>query len=141
MPWDPFANIARLRDEANRMFEKGSTWPAGEPEDDLVWAPPVDIYETAEEMIVAVELPGMKQEEIEVEITGDTLTIKGERKLDEEKNFVRVERRYGPFRRAFTLGIRIDGEKAKAIYRKGILQVKLPKAEQVKPKRVELEPG
>jgi HSP20 family protein len=141
--FDPFRELDRLQSEMNRLFEGYS----GAPErangqlvqSGRMWSPSVDVAETENEIVLRAELPGMKQEDIDIELTGDTLTIRGERKFENEErreNFVRVERSYGRFQRSFTLGIPVQGDKVKATYRDGILEVHLPKSEETKPRKV-----
>jgi len=103
------------------------------------WNPAIDVYEDAESLRFHVELPGLKPEEIDIELKGDILTIKGERKFeDEEKKagYVRIERTYGKFQRAFTLGVPVNSEGLTATYKNGVLELTVPKAEATKPKRV-----
>src|SRR5262245_45196239 len=117
---------------------------AGQPPQHVssrVWSPPVDVYEDQDAIVIKVDLPGMKQEEIDIERNNETLTIKGERKFEDEarrEKYVRVERQYGLFQRSFTIGIPVEAEKVKATYRDGILELTLPKAEAVKPKKVQV---
>jgi HSP20 family protein len=130
---DPFEDLARIQREVNRLFEDSSrTTRHSEPVSVRTWAPAVDIYEDHNEIVVKAELPGVKQEDIDIEITGETLTIKGDRKFEDaerKENYVRVERSYGPFQRSFTIGVPVQSDKVEASYRDGILSVRLPKAE------------
>jgi HSP20 family protein len=106
-----------------------------------VWAPVVDIYETDEKMVIKAELPGLKKEDIDIEVRDNTLTLKGERKFEKEikqENYHRVERAYGSFQRSFTLPSTIKQEAIEATFKDGILEVSLPKAAEVKPKKVEI---
>jgi HSP20 family protein len=103
------------------------------------WTPAVDVAETEEAFTLYVELPGMKQEEIDIELTGDTLTLRGERKRlrDEQKDsFVRVERSFGHFQRSFTLATPVQNDKVSAAYRDGVLEITLPKSEETKPRKI-----
>lgn len=140
--WDPFADMAQLREQVNRLFEQ-SLAPAGrEPVAMRTWAPAVDIQETADAVIVQVELPGVRPEEIGIQVEGGTLTIKGERRIEKdtkEKQFVRVERAYGAFQRSFTLSTPINQAAVTASYRDGVLEVSLPKAEEAKPKQIRIQ--
>lgn len=141
MRWDPFADMAQLREQVNRLFEQSLT-RTGQPVAAQAWAPTVDIYETESTIVLCIELPGMQADAIDIQITGDTLTIKGERQLDREqtgRQYVRVERAYGPFQRSFTLGLPIEQTKVAANYRDGILELTLPKAEAVKPKQIKID--
>lgn len=146
----PFDSLARLQDEMNRLFERSfGTFPSRRvsPQEfisERIWSPVVDVYEDQDNIVLRAELPGMKQDEIDIDLTGDTLTIHGERKFaDEERkdNYVRVERAYGEFKRSFTIGMPIQAEKVKATYRDGILEVTIPKSEEVKPRKVKVNVG
>ena len=150
--FDPFRELDRLQSEVNRLFE-GYTGDgpanafqpapgAGSPA--RVWSPAVDVAETQDGIVLRAELPGMKQEDIDIELTGDTLTLRGERKFENEKrkeNFVRVERSYGRFQRSFTLGVPVQFDAVTASYRDGVLEVHLPKSEETKPRKVQVSAG
>jgi HSP20 family protein len=102
----------------------------------------VDMYETDQDVVVKSSVPGVKPEEIDITITGDTLTIKGETKTEEKverANYIRQERRYGAFSRSLTLPTTIVAEKAKAEFEDGVLTLTLPKAEEVKPKTIKVK--
>lgn len=140
--WDPFADMAQLREQVNRLFEQSLTRTGNEPMSVRTWAPMVDIHETESAVVLDVEMPGIKPEEIDIQIVGDTLTIKGERKMAKEekaKHYVRVERAYGMFQRSFTLGVPIEQGSVRANYKDGVLEISLPKAEAIKPKQVKVE--
>jgi len=104
------------------------------------WNAAVDVYQDKDQFTVVVELPGLKKEEIEISLHDDTLTISGERKREEssEQEFL-TERSYGKFQRSLTLPSAVDAEAVKANYKNGLLQVVLPKAEQTKPKQIEVD--
>jgi len=140
--WDPFADMTQLREQVNRLFEQSLTRTGREPAAMRTWAPSVDIVETENELVIHAELAGMKPEDIDIQLEGDTLTIKGERKFAREeksKQYVRVERAYGVFQRSFTLGVPVKQQEIKAAYHDGILEVTLPKAEEVKPKQIQIQ--
>jgi len=102
----------------------------------------VDMYETSEDVVVRTALPGVDPEDIDVSVVGDTLTIKGESQTEEEQkgaNYIRRERRYGSFSRSLSLPTNVVADKAVADFSKGILTLRLPKAEEVKPKRIEIK--
>jgi HSP20 family protein len=118
-----------------RSLESGGEDPASM----AVWNPPVDIYETDNEVVVRVELPGMDQKDIDVRLDNNVLTIKGERKMDQhvkDEAYHRVETIYGAFVRSFTLPTTVDSDNVKAEYRNGILAITLPKKEQSKPRQI-----
>jgi HSP20 family protein len=106
------------------------------------WLPPFDVSETENEIIVKAELPGMDVKDIDIALTDGLLTIKGERKLEKEdkkENYHRIERQYGSFSRSLNLGEKVRADGIEAAYKDGILTVTLPKAEESKPKRIEVK--
>jgi HSP20 family protein len=128
----------------NRLFDNFFTgWP--EPRRGLLegeWAPSVDVAETDTEITVTAELPGVKQEEVDVTITDDILTLKGEKKEEKEvkeKNYHRIERTYGSFQRSINLPTGVQADKAKAAYKDGILTITVPKVEEAKPKQIKID--
>ncbi len=138
--WDPFADILDFQQEMNRLFDsffgRTSTLTEG------VWAPLLDIYETKDHVVLKAELPGMKLEDIDITIVGDILTLKGERKREEEvkeENYYRVERAYGAFHRSIPLPSVVDTDQVKATYKDGVLEIKLPKKEETKTREVKVE--
>lgn len=140
--WDPWRDIMSLRDRMNRLFEDTFTG-RGEEQDIMAgtWAPSVDIYETEKEMVLAAEVPGIDEKDIEVKVENNTLTLAGERKLEKETkedNYHRIERAYGKFSRSFTLPSYIDQENIKAEYENGILKVSMPKKPELQPKKVKV---
>lgn len=136
--WDPFQGVGDLQSEMNRMFDGFFGRSLG-PE--RVWAPAVDMFETKDDLVVRVELPGMTQKDVEISITGDVLTIKGERGAgaDEHESVHHSERWYGKFERNLTLPIPIQADKVKATYRDGVLTIQLPKAEELKPRAITID--
>jgi HSP20 family protein len=133
--------MVTMREQMNRLvnefFGRGSGeeggWTAG------AWMPPVEIYDMDDALMVRVELPGVAKEDVHVELHENTLTLRGERKADpqvKEEQYHRQERMYGPFQRTFRLPTPVDTEKVQATYRDGLLELKLPKSEAVKPKRI-----
>ena len=141
--FDPFRDLAVLQDRMNRLFND-----AYQPRqsDDLMsrgtWSPAVDIYETDGALVLKAELPDMRREDIDVSVENNTLTIRGERKLDHEikqESFHRVERAYGSFVRSFSLPHTVDATKIGAEYKNGVLTVKLPVREEAKPRQIQIE--
>lgn len=105
------------------------------------WYPSVDVEETENTFVVHAELPGVKREDIKVGMEKNVLTIEGERKIEaaqEGKHYTRRERAFGSFKRSFTIGTEVDADKITAEYKDGILTVRLPKAEKVKPRQIEV---
>lgn len=142
--WDPFKDLISLREKMNKLFEDSMSRSQADDQDFSVgaWKPSVDIYETADKMVLVADLPGIKQEDIELKVENNLLTIRGERKMDKEikqEDFHRIERAYGSFSRSFTLPATIDIDKIKAEHRNGILQVILPKKEETKAKKIKID--
>jgi HSP20 family protein len=139
--WDPFDEIMSMRESMDRLFEDFfSRRPrtAGP----LVWQPAIEVFETDTDVVVKAELPGIDPKHVEVNVTDDTLTIKGEAKTEQEekrRNYYRRELRYGAFQRAIPLPTEVKGDEARATFRHGILEVKVPKAERVRPKSIKVE--
>ncbi|HEX4086964.1 MAG TPA: Hsp20/alpha crystallin family protein [Chthoniobacteraceae bacterium] len=127
----------------NRLFDL-TTPPLGSREDRLlgVWSPPLDVFQDKDHVFVKVELPGMKKEDIQISLHENTLTISGERKQErevKEDDTYRSERFFGRFHRSVTLPVPVQGNHVKAQYKEGILAVSLPKAEEAKPKQIEVQ--
>ncbi len=138
--WSPIGDLATQEIERlNRMF---SSALSGEPLSGGAWSPAVDIYETADkELVVKVELPEMKREDIKVSFENSVLTIEGERKYAQEINrdqYQRIERGYGAFRRSFTLPPTVDGARVEAGYQDGVLSVRLPRREDARPRQIQV---
>jgi len=139
--WPSFDRWASLRDEMNRLFDlpmMGS--PAREAQLFSGWTPALDLYQTADNVVAVVELPGMRKEDIDISLHDGMLTIAGERQSSsgDGENAERTERFSGKFRRSISLPTRVDASKVSATYKDGILTVTLPKAEEAKPKKVEV---
>jgi len=137
--WSPFNRLATLRDEMDRLFGGLTT------QRDLGlfngWSPALDITQDKDNVIVKAELPGMKKEEISISMHEGMLSISGERKLEEEATegeTFRRERFYGKFHRTIALPTAVNASKVKAAYKDGVLTVTLPKAEEAKPKQIEV---
>ncbi len=141
--WDPVREIRTLQNLMDRLFEE--TWAPMERTgtiEGLALVPRVDMYETDDEVVVKATIPGVKPEDLEITVTGNVLTIKGEVKEEKEEkdvNFIRKERLFGTFRRDLTLPVDVDVDKAKAEFENGILTLHLPKVETAKPKRLEVK--
>lgn len=140
--WEPFESLELLRREFDRIFREAFRELRGEePLRRGAWVPPVDICETASEIIVTMELPSVKKEDVTIELRDDVLMIRGkrEREQKEGETYHLIERAYGEFERRFSLGVPIDREKVEATFKDGVLTIKLPKAEEVRPRRVEIK--
>jgi len=143
--WDPFREFRTLQERFNRAFG-GATTPARRDEEMSLgaWMPPVDIAEDKDRILLTAELPGFKEDQIAIQMEGGVLTLRGERKFEEEKdgrNYHRVERAYGQFVRSFTLPNNVDREAIEANFSDGLLQIELPKREESKPRQIPITSG
>ncbi len=142
--WDPFQDLIALQDRMHRLFDQTLTRSRGEQEDlaPAAWSPPVDIYETAEDFVLKAELPGLSKDDIDIQVRDNTLTLRGERRLKKDvkqDNWLRVERATGTFQRVFTLPTDFQTDKVRAVFKDGMLEVSVPKAEEAKPKQIKIE--
>jgi HSP20 family protein len=142
--FDPLGEMVSLRSAMDRLFEDSFVSP-------LTWrtigggseslTPPIDVHETADEIVVTAALPGMKADDVEITMTGQTLTLRGEFKAsDQVKNeqYLYRERRFGSFSRTLQLPVRVQGDQAKATFADGVLTLSIPKAEEVKPRQIRI---
>jgi HSP20 family protein len=143
--WEPLREFSTMQDRMNRMNRlfRESYSPEG-PEEALTttsFAPPVDIYEDEHNITLKLEVPGINENDIDVQIDNNTLTVHGERKMEKEEkeeNFRRVERQYGSFTRSFTLPSSVDPQQVSADYNQGVLKIKLAKKAEAKPKQIKV---
>ncbi len=140
---DPFRDVMGIQDRMNRLFEDFLTRGRGREEglETGAWLPAVDIYETDNDVVVKAELPGVKKDEIGVEVKAGVLTLRGERKHEKEikeESYHRVERLYGTFLRSFTLPASVEEDKVSAKLTEGVLEIHLPKKAESKPKQVKI---
>jgi HSP20 family protein len=135
-PWRPFRDL----EEWDRRFDDLLGRPLWRlPVEEKGWMPAVDVFEKKDSFIVKAELPGMKDEDIDVSVVGDTLSIKGEKKTETEvkdEDYYRCERSYGSFYRSIPLPSNVDANKIEASFEDGVLEVTLPKSAKVKPKKI-----
>lgn len=142
-PWSAADPWSDLRDDLNSFFEL-PFWSSFGRTGQLFngWSPALDLYQSNDNVVALVELPGMRKEEIEISLHDGMLTIRGERKRESNsgngEKAERTERYIGRFRRSIVLPTRVDAGKISATYRDGILTVTLPKAEEVKPKQIQV---
>ena len=143
----PLEGVAVLQNRLNSIFNDFAS-ANGEMQNESLSAgnfiPPVDIYEDTNRLVLKLEVPGIPQEDLQINLENQTLTVKGERKLvkdEKEENFHRIERRYGSFVRSFTLPATIETDSARASYENGVLSIALQKKEAAKPKQLKIEIG
>jgi HSP20 family protein len=141
--WEPFSEMVSLRDAVNRLFEDSFIRPGAWPLlfDGGSFSVPADVIETKDDVVVKMSAPGVKPEDIDIEVVGDRLTIKGETKSEEQfedGSYVRKERRFGSFQRSFSLPASVASDKAKAEFENGVLTLTLPKSENTKPKSIKV---
>lgn len=144
--YDPLGEMVSLRQAMDRLFEDSFVSP-------LSWrtisggesiTPAIDVHETADDVVVTAALPGVKPEDVDITMTGQSLTLKGELKADEtidRDQYLYRERRYGTFTRSLQLPVRVQGEGAEATFSDGVLTLRIPKAEEVKPRQIRINAG
>lgn len=141
--WQPFCGVSDSRAEVNRLFDNFFGHPATAATGERCWLPLCDMRETRDEVILSFELPGVSEKDVHVSITGDLLTVTGERRFAQDdvkdEHWHRLERTYGKFERTVQLPMSVQADKVKAAYRDGMLTVRLPKAEEVKPKEIKVD--
>jgi HSP20 family protein len=141
--WEPLRNASDIQTEVNRLFDNFLGRPANaSPQNGRAWAPLVDMCETKDDLVLTVELPGVHEKDVTVSITGDLLVIKGERRFEQEvkeQSFLHLERTYGKFERLIQLPMPVQSDKVKATYRDGVLEIRLPKVDEVKPKEIKID--
>lgn len=139
--WQPFRGFEEMERRFEDMFNR-PLWPSRwrhMPAEAMVWAPAIEMFEKEDRYVVKAELPGMEEEDIDVSVTGDILTIKGERKAESEvkdEDYYCCESSYGSFSRSVALPSSVDADKIQANYEQGVLELNLPKMPEVKPKKI-----
>lgn len=142
VPWKPFGQLSTLRGEMDNLwnqFFNRAPFPEYATQE---WLPTVDVAETKEKLVVKADLPGVDKKDVKVSVSGDLLTIKGEKKKEEEEKDEQhycVERYYGSFQRVIPLPANVKSDKVKANFDKGVLKVTLPKVEEAKQKEIDIE--
>lgn len=139
---DSFRDMTDIQGHMNRLFDNLLGRPSQMAGTEQVWAPPIDMYETKDELVVSAELPGLQQNDIHLSITGDMLTIRGERQPAHDPshhNYYRGERWWGRFERTLPLPIAVESGQVRATYKDGVLTITLPKAEQIKSKDIKID--
>jgi HSP20 family protein len=138
--WDPTHELLRLQDRLNRIFGQ-----VGDDDDQLIsgqWTPPCDIIETREAVLLRAELPGVREESIDVQVEAGLLTLRGEKRFEkegEDRSYHRIERAYGSFVRTFTLPRTVDPEAITARYDRGVLELVMPKKAETRPRSIRIE--
>ena len=143
--WDPFREVAALQNRMNALFQDVTR---GQESNDVLattgFVPAVDVYEDEHKVVLKLEVPGVREQDLDIRVENDTLTVKGERKFEKEEkeeNFHRIERRYGSFYRAFTLPSTVDTEHINANYNAGVLKLELSKKAEAQPKQIKVNVG
>lgn len=142
--WDPMRELSALQSRVNRVLEDtfGTPLPRAEQPGAGTWAPAVDIFETASEIVLKAEVPGVARDQVHVEVDDGVLSLRGDRKFEKEvkeENYHRVERVYGAFHRSFTLPDSVDPDKVRAELKDGVLEVRIGKREQAKPRQIQVK--
>ena len=136
---DPFTGFDELQEEINKLFEDATRTPVPQGLFERTFSPAVDVSETADAYQVVCDLPGMDMEDIEISISSNVLTLKGEKKADPKQQgdqLYREETRIGRFQRTLQLPLAVDGDKASAVLKNGVLTIQLPKREDVRPRQI-----
>jgi len=139
--WDPFRELSSLQNRVNSLFQDYGRGSQDELTTSGSFIPAVDVYEDEHKVVLKLEVPGVKQEDLDVQVENMTLTVRGQRsfeKEEKEENFQRIERRYGSFSRSFTLPNTIDTENVNASCDNGVLKLELAKREEAKPKQIKV---
>jgi HSP20 family protein len=140
----PYRELNTLQDRVNRLFHESFSGGRDESLATSSFAPAVDVYEDEHNVTLKIEVPGIDEKDIDVRVENNTLTVHGERKFEKEEkeeNYRRIERQYGSFSRTFTLPNTVDTESVSADYEKGVLEIKLAKKAEAKPKQIKVNVG
>ena len=142
--WEPTREVDTLQNEVNRVFDAFFGGGASNATRTRRWVPAMDLVETGDHLVLRADLPGLEQDDVEIEVKDGVLTVSGERKAEHEEKsegFYRVERSFGTFSRSLTLPKGVDASRVEAEFDKGVLEVRIPKPEEAKPHRVEIGAG
>jgi HSP20 family protein len=143
--FDPFRDVLALQNRLNSIFQdynRGQN--EGDPVSASAFVPPVDVYEDEHKIVLKLEVPGLKDEDLDIQVEKNVLTVRGERKFEKEEkeeNFHRIERRYGTFFRSFSLPNTVNTENVKADYNAGVLRIEVEKRAEAKPKQIKVQVG
>jgi HSP20 family protein len=141
---DPFRDLLEMQSEMSRAMDQYYGRQTRPGAVDRVWAPASDMYETKDDLVVTAELPGVKEKDIHLSIVGDMLSLRGQRMADQQvrdEQYHRIERWSGSFERHIQLPIPVQADRVRASYRDGVLEIRLPKVEAVKPRDIKIEVG
>ncbi len=142
MRWEPAREMMTLREAMDRLFDDAFTRPLSVRDGWSLASPAIDMYQTDNEVVVRASIPGIKADEVQINVTGDVLTLKGEVKQEEERKdrawHIR-EQRFGSFERSVALPTSVKSDQAEAVFENGILTVTLPKADEVKPRTINIK--
>ena len=145
--WEPFRELATLQSEVNRLFNSAFDAPTQAGNGGGAarrWMPAMDLVETGDHFVLRADLPGLSEEDVKIEVEDDVLTISGERRSEHEtkkEGYHRVERAFGSFSRSLTLPRGVNAEQVEASFDKGVLEVRIPKPEESKPRRISIGIG
>jgi len=143
--WDPFRDVLVLQNRMNSLLQDfGRNQGEGDALSTAAFVPPVDIYEDEHKIVLKLEVPGMQESDLDIQLENNVLTVRGERKFEKEEkeeNFHRIERRYGSFYRSFTVPNTVNPESVRASYDAGVLKLELEKRAEAKPKQIRVQVG
>lgn len=143
--WEPVRELNTIQGEINRLFNSFFDAPVSTGEGaGRRWLPPMDLVEADDHYVLRADLPGLAQDDVKIEVEDDVLTVSGERRAEHERNgegYHRLERAYGSFSRSLTLPEGVDPEAVQASFARGVLEIRIPKPEQRKPRRVAIAVG
>jgi len=142
--WEPLRELSSLQQEMNRLFNTVFDAPATAANGVRRWMPAMDLVETDEHFVLRADLPGLTQDDVKIELEDQVLTVSGERKAEHEENregFYRVERSFGNFSRSLTLPKGVEADAVSASFDNGVLEVRIPKPKEAKPRRIEIAVG
>jgi HSP20 family protein len=144
--WEPLRELSSLQNEMNRLFNTAFDSPATPGNGGAMrrWVPAMDLLETADHFVLRADLPGLTQDDVKIELEDSTLTVSGERKSeheDKQEGYYRVERAFGSFSRSLTLPKGIDADAVTAGFENGVLEIRVPKPEERKPRRISIAVG
>lgn len=139
--WSPLRDLVGIQSEMNRLFDDFFVRSSENADQPTVWSPMVDISENDNEIVVVAELPGLQKDDVKIALQDNVLSLEGEKKHEAEvknKCYHRLERGYGKFQRSFVLPASVKGDQVKASYKDGVLSIRLPKAEEAKPRQIDV---